>query len=74
MSISRYKRKQSELCRRLARLAPDGEVRARLRQMANEYMAEAARAEAAEEKFPSIGADPLIGARVSISPRILAYD
>jgi hypothetical protein len=43
MPISaRHKRqRQSELCRNLARLATDGEVRARLIQTANEYLAEA---------------------------------
>jgi hypothetical protein len=74
MSISRYKRQQSELCRRLARLASDGEVRARLLQMANEYMAKAARADAAEDVF-SLEADPSISAaRASVSAPCLAHD
>jgi hypothetical protein len=74
MSISRYKRQQSELCRRLARLASDGEVRARLLQMANEYMAKAARADAAEDSI-SLEADPLINAtRTPFSAPSLAHD
>ena len=73
MSISQYKRQQSELCRRLARLASDGEVQARLLQMANEYMAKAARAKAAEGEFP-FEADPLVNAARNSAPRSLAYD
>jgi hypothetical protein len=54
MSNSRYYRKQSELCRKLARLASDGEIQARLLQMAMEYMAKAARAEPMEDGQQSI--------------------
>jgi hypothetical protein len=54
MSNSRYYRKQSEICRKLARLASDGEIRARLVEMANDYMRKAARAEAMEEARESI--------------------
>ncbi|GFO82801.1 hypothetical protein [Methyloceanibacter sp.] len=42
MFIAMRKRQQSELCRRLARLADDGEVQARLIQTADDYLAEAA--------------------------------
>ena len=73
MSISQHKRQQSELCRRLARLASDGEVQARLLQMANEYMAKAARAEAEEGEFV-FEADPSIDAARNLDPCSLAYD
>jgi len=54
MANSRYYRKQSELCRKLARLASDGEIQVRLLQMAMEYMAKAARAEPMEDGQQSI--------------------
>jgi hypothetical protein len=73
MSISQHKRQQSELCRRLAHLASDGEVQARLLQMANEYMEKAARAEAADGEF-SLEADPSIAAARNPTPYNLAYD
>lgn len=50
MSTARRKREQSRLCRRLARLASDGEVKKRLIDAANNYLAEAARSEAALEE------------------------
>jgi hypothetical protein len=73
MSISQHKRQQSELCRRLAHLASDGEVQARLLQMANEYMEKAARGEAADGEF-SLEADLSIAAARKPTPYNLAYD
>jgi hypothetical protein len=74
MSISHYKREQSELCRHLSRLTSDEEIQARLLEMADEYMAKAAIAHAAE-KFPLVDADLLVDAAgTSASPRSLAHD
>lgn len=69
MSTARRKREQSRLCRRLARLASDGEVQSRLIHTANAYLAEAARSDAALER--KAGAEHAPGQ--PLAPN-LAYD
>ncbi|WP_141701294.1 hypothetical protein [Methyloceanibacter methanicus] len=67
MFIAERKRQQSELCRRLARLADDGEVQARLIQTAHDYLAEAAYG------GPRLGDAQLVDAREQATLN-LAYD